>query len=84
MLSGFIIFYVQALYLTTMANAIMIVYPAPLAASIYAHFFLGAKIKAIRGIVKGYLTANADTVYPDTQGGENHEYYSIPLKQKVS
>jgi drug/metabolite transporter (DMT)-like permease len=44
MLAGFIIFYVQAMYLTTMANAIMIVYLAPLAASIYAHFFLGEKL----------------------------------------
>jgi drug/metabolite transporter (DMT)-like permease len=47
MLAGFIIFYVQAMYLTTMANAIMIVYLAPLAASIYAHFFLGEKLNLI-------------------------------------
>ena len=44
MLAGFIIFYVQAMYLTTMANSIMIVYLAPLVASIYAHFFLGEKL----------------------------------------
>lgn len=47
MLAGFIIFYVQAMYLTTMANAIMFVYLAPLAASIYAHFFLGEKLNLI-------------------------------------
>ncbi len=44
MLSGFIIFYVQAMNLTTMANAIMLVYLAPLTASIYAHFFLGERL----------------------------------------
>jgi len=44
MLSGFIIFYVQAMNLTTMANAIMLVYLAPLTASIFAHFFLGERL----------------------------------------
>lgn len=41
MLAGFIIFYVQAMQYTTMANAIMVLYLAPLVAAIYAHFFLG-------------------------------------------
>jgi drug/metabolite transporter (DMT)-like permease len=44
MLAGFIIFYVQAMEHTTMANAIMLVYLAPLAASLYAHFFLGERL----------------------------------------
>jgi drug/metabolite transporter (DMT)-like permease len=44
MLAGFIIFYVQAMYLTTMANAIMVLYLAPLVASVFAHFFLGEKL----------------------------------------
>lgn len=44
MLAGFIIFYVQAMEYTTMANAIMLVYLAPLAASIHAHFFLGERL----------------------------------------
>jgi len=44
MLAGFIIFYVQAMFMTTMANAIMVVYLAPLAASIYAHFFFSEKM----------------------------------------
>ena len=44
MLAGFIIFYVQAMYLTSMAMAIMVLYLAPLAASIYAHFFLGERL----------------------------------------
>jgi drug/metabolite transporter (DMT)-like permease len=41
LLSGFIIFYVQAMNHTTMANAIMVLYLAPLLASVFAHFFLG-------------------------------------------
>jgi len=44
MLAGFIIFYVQAMFLTTMANSIMVVYLAPLAASVFAHFFMGEKL----------------------------------------
>lgn len=44
MLAGFIIFYIQAMNLTTMANAIMLVYLAPLTASLYAHFFLGERL----------------------------------------
>jgi drug/metabolite transporter (DMT)-like permease len=44
MLAGFIVFYIQAMYLTTMANAIMVVYLAPLAASIFAHFFMNERL----------------------------------------
>lgn len=47
MLSGFIIFYIQAMYLTTMANAIMVLYLAPLVAAVFAHFFLGEKLNLI-------------------------------------
>lgn len=43
-LAGFIIFYVQAMNYTSMANAIMLVYLAPLAASIVAHFFLNERL----------------------------------------
>lgn len=39
-LAGFIIFYVQAMNFTSMANAIMLVYLAPLVASAAAHFLL--------------------------------------------
>jgi len=38
------------MYLTTMANAIMILYLAPLIASIFAHFFLGEKLN-IKSII---------------------------------
>lgn len=44
MLAGFIIFYVQAMYLTSMAMAIMVLYLAPLVASVFAHFFLGERL----------------------------------------
>jgi len=44
LLAGFIIFYVQAMNLTTMANAIMFVYLAPVTASVYAHFRLGERL----------------------------------------
>ena len=43
-LAGFIIFYVQAMHYTTMANAIMMIYLAPLAASVIAHFFLDERL----------------------------------------
>lgn len=43
-LAGFIIFYVQAINYTSMANAIMLVYLAPLVASVIAHFFLGERL----------------------------------------
>ena len=53
MLAGFIIFYVQAMSFTTMANAIMLVYLAPLVASIYAHLFLGERLNSISAALIG-------------------------------
>ncbi|PHR26841.1 MAG: EamA family transporter [Desulfotalea sp.] len=44
LLAGFIIFYVQAMNYTTMANAIMVLYLSPLIASLIAHFFLGERL----------------------------------------
>lgn len=43
-LAAFIIFYIQAMNYTSMANAIMLVYLAPLVASVVAHFFLGERL----------------------------------------
>ncbi|HBH29976.1 MAG: DMT family transporter [Desulfofustis sp. PB-SRB1] len=43
-LAGFIIFYVQAMNHTTMANAIMLIYLAPPVASVVAHFFMGERL----------------------------------------
>ncbi|MCP3890026.1 MAG: DMT family transporter [Desulfobulbaceae bacterium] len=51
MLAGFIIFYVQAMNMTTMANAIMLVYLAPVTASVFAHFFLGERMGMISVIL---------------------------------
>ncbi len=44
-LAGFIIFYVRAMNLTSMANAIMLVYLAPVAAAIIAHFWLNERLR---------------------------------------
>jgi drug/metabolite transporter (DMT)-like permease len=44
LLAAFIIFYIQAMNYTTMANAIMLVYLAPLFSSGVAHFFLGERL----------------------------------------
>jgi drug/metabolite transporter (DMT)-like permease len=75
MLAGFIIFYVQAMNLTTMANAIMLVYLAPLTASIYAHFFLGerlnrASILLIAAALLGFAMMMEFRV--DFSSGSNH------------
>lgn len=47
LLAGFIIFYVQAMNYTSMANAIMLVYLAPLTASVIAHFFLKERLTGV-------------------------------------
>jgi drug/metabolite transporter (DMT)-like permease len=44
LLAGFIVFYVQAMNFTSMANAIMLVYLAPLAAALVAHFHFGERL----------------------------------------
>ena len=44
-LAGFIILYVQAMNYTTMANAIMVVYFAPLFSAVIAHFFMKEKLR---------------------------------------
>ena len=44
-LAGFIIFYVQAMNYTTMANAIMLVYLAPLFSAVIAHFFMKERLR---------------------------------------
>ncbi|MDO5675102.1 MAG: DMT family transporter [bacterium] len=49
-LAGFVVFYIESMAYTTMANAVMMIYLAPIAASIYAHFFLQEKIST-RGML---------------------------------
>lgn len=43
-LAGFILFYVHSMNYIPMAVAIMLIYLAPLAASVVAHFFMGEKL----------------------------------------
>lgn len=43
-LSGFVMFYILAMGYTSMANAVMVMYLAPVTASIAAHFFLGERL----------------------------------------
>ncbi len=50
-LAGFIFFYIHAMNHTTMANAIMIIYLAPLVAAVYAHFFLQEKLTPLTVIL---------------------------------
>jgi len=43
-LAGFVVFYIVAMSYTTMANAVMLLYLAPVTASITAHFFMGERL----------------------------------------
>ncbi len=43
-LAGFILFYIHAMDYTTMANAIMLIYLAPLTAAVYAHYFMNERL----------------------------------------
>jgi drug/metabolite transporter (DMT)-like permease len=52
-LAGFIIFYVQSMNFTSMANAIMLIYLAPVVASVYAHFFLGERLNLLSTLLIG-------------------------------
>jgi len=75
MLAGFIIFYVQAMEYTTMANAIMLVYLAPLAASIFAHFFMGERLTRTSAALIGLALfgfAMMMEFHVDLAGGSRH------------
>ncbi|WP_100640865.1 DMT family transporter [Marinobacter salexigens] len=43
-LAGFVVFYIVSLDYTSMANAVMLLYLAPVTASIVAHFFMGERL----------------------------------------
>ncbi|MCK0165675.1 EamA family transporter [Marinobacter sp. S6332] len=43
-LAGFVVFYIVAMNYTSMANAVMLLYLAPVTASIVAHFFMGERL----------------------------------------
>ncbi|WP_417522403.1 DMT family transporter [Marinobacter sp.] len=47
-LAGFVVFYVMAMGYTSMANAIMLLYLAPVTASIVAHFFMSERLSGAR------------------------------------
>lgn len=75
LLAGFIIFYVQAMNLTSMANAVMLVYLAPVVASVFAHFRLGERLNAtgwllIATAVLGFAAMMEFRL--DFAGGGNH------------
>ena len=46
-LAGFILFYIHSMNYVSMAIAIMLIYLAPLAASVFAHFFMGERLNLI-------------------------------------
>jgi drug/metabolite transporter (DMT)-like permease len=75
LLAGFIIFYVQAMNLTSMANAIMLVYLAPVAASVFAHFRMGERLSgagwALIGLAMFGFAAMMEFRL-DFAGGGNH------------
>ena len=43
-LAGFVMFYILAMDYTSMANAVLVLYLAPVTASVAAHFFLGERL----------------------------------------
>jgi len=75
LLAGFIIFYVQAMNLTSMANAIMLVYLAPVAASIFAHCFMRERLNFAGWILIGLAILGFATMMEfrlDFADGSNH------------
>ncbi|OPX55305.1 Threonine/homoserine efflux transporter RhtA [Oceanospirillum multiglobuliferum] len=46
-LAGFVVFYITSMSYTSMANAIMLIYLAPVAASVVAHFFMGEHLTRV-------------------------------------
>ncbi|NWN90541.1 DMT family transporter [Marinobacter adhaerens] len=52
-LAGFVVFYVMAMNHTSMANAVMLLYLAPVTASVIAHFFMGERLSAASAALIG-------------------------------
>lgn len=46
-LAGFVVFYVMSMNYTSMANAVMVMYLAPVTASVVAHFFMGERLSGL-------------------------------------
>jgi drug/metabolite transporter (DMT)-like permease len=45
MLAGFMVFYIQSMNYTSMANTVMLVYLAPLVCAVFAHYIFAEKLK---------------------------------------
>jgi len=52
-LACFVVFYVMALNYTSMANAVMLLYLAPVTASAVAHFFMGERLSGLSAALIG-------------------------------
>lgn len=52
-LAGFVVFYIVAMNYTSMANAVMLLYLAPVTASIIAHFFMGERLSGSSTLLIG-------------------------------
>lgn len=52
-LAGFVVFYIVAMSYTSMANAVMLLYLAPVVASITAHFFMGERLSGASAALIG-------------------------------
>ncbi|WP_417514369.1 DMT family transporter [Marinobacter sp.] len=52
-LASFVVFYVMALTYTSMANAVMLLYLAPVTASVVAHFFMGERLSGLSATLIG-------------------------------
>ncbi len=78
LLAGLIIFYVQAVNYTSMANAIMLLYLAPLTASIAAHFFLGERLPPIAlGLICSALLGTMMMEFQIDLTGNRREFIGI-------
>ncbi len=78
LLAGFIMFYVQAMNYTSMANAIMLLYLAPLAASVAAHFFLGERLTPLAfGLICLALLGFLMMEFQIDLTGNNREFIGI-------
>ncbi|HTN32745.1 MAG TPA: EamA family transporter [Marinobacter sp.] len=49
LLAGFVVFYILAMNHTSMANAVMLLYLAPVTASVIAHLFMGERLSVASG-----------------------------------
>jgi len=81
LLAGFIVAYIQSMKYTTMANAILTIYLAPLAASGAAHFLFGEKLNRysfslIFLSLAGFLIMKSG---PVETGGGSHPVLGISL-----